>query len=61
MKRKKIKEKGVLTKVRSIEPEEIKLLKALKEDENLKEFELKAREYYSEKKITKLQIHNLLK
>lgn len=57
----KIKEKGVLTKVRSIEPEEIKLLKALKEDGNLKEFELKAREYYSEKKITKLQIHNLLK
>lgn len=57
----KIKEKGVLTKVRSIEPEEVKLLKALKEDGNLKEFELKAREYYSEKKITKLQIHNLLK
>lgn len=57
----KVKEGGVSAKVRSIEPEEIKLLKTLKEDGNLKEFELKAREYYFENKITKAQLQYLLK
>ena len=57
----KVKEGGVSVKVGSIEPEEIKLLKTLKEDGNLKEFELKAREYYFENKITKVQLQYLLK
>lgn len=57
----KVKEGGVSAKVRSIEPKEIKLLKTLKEDGNLKEFELKAREYYFENEITKVQLQYLLK
>ena len=60
-KKDKVNEEGVSVKVRSSESEEIKLLKTLKEDGNLKEFELKAREYYFENKITKTQLQYLLK